>query len=983
MKRTLAFFLALVMMMTCLPLNARAATAPKYTSLQMDINWDHIETVGKQDFDGQACACYALAYCRTMLDGKVHEWHEYSNTKDENKASAQWGPAKYTSHKKKDKAVTFKKLYDELCNGNPTVAQVKKIGKSNIHYVTVVGFTGVTDLDTLSEENFLILDPGRNPHKIFNMSEKYELRKNPDDAYYRLYLDTTSATVSFTSELYAAPEEPPVVDDGKWPTPTDLRWGYTVEYEKDEYGTSTGEASFVPGRPTDISFYSEADGWHMVSLYKENGATDQRIYSGYVYGNDGYYADSFVAGMPDLETGDYYFTVYCAGSSGYEDSETATSEILHYTKPTARLATPTDLGWNGTVISYTNPSGMTHLGGYEVEWLYAETADVEPTNYGSAYNMLPEEGNFDLTYHCSSFSISRKPGYYYFKIRLLSNDTTRTCHSETSAMSPALYFDGTNYEVRPGYTPDVPPAVEDGKLGTPYDLQWGFSVAYNDQGGSRFESRSTDASWKIDPLNRGEEYEFNVYRENGAEDILVGSWNDSYAYSTVYKYENSAYAGTLDLETGDYYYTVMDFTWNDTWTDREVSDVAVSPVWHYTKPANKVGACTDLAWNWPTENLFTNDNFEGDIPTATWVYADDPNIEGYHVKWYYSETNGGARRYLYDSWIHWEGDNDALFSSYTYLGAGYYSFEVKALSKDISIACNSDYVMSDPIYFDGTTGTPVAPEAPHTHSFGDWSVTTAATCTAEGVKTRACDCGESETAAIPAIGHTEIIDAAVAATCTAEGKTEGKHCDLCNEVLTAQETIPATGHTEVVDAAVAPTCTAEGKTEGKHCSACNEVLTAQETVAANGHTEVIDAAVAATCTAEGKTEGKHCSACNEVLTAQETVPATGHTWDNGTVTTAPTATADGVKTYTCVNCGETKTESIPATGETVTMGDANGDSRINFKDAILVLQLASGRITADDVNTAAMDVNGDGRFNFKDAILMLQLASGRIDAFPV
>ena len=50
-----------------------------------------------------------------------------------------------------------------------------------------------------------------------------------------------------------------------------------------------------------------------------------------------------------------------------------------------------------------------------------------------------------------------------------------------------------------------------------------------------------------------------------------------------------------------------------------------------------------------------------------------------------------------------------------------------------------------------------------------------------------------------------------------------------------QEAVAALGHTEVIDKAVAPTCTEAGKTEGKHCSVCEKVLVAQEAVAASGH----------------------------------------------------------------------------------------------------------------------------------------------------
>ena len=83
--------------------------------------------------------------------------------------------------------------------------------------------------------------------------------------------------------------------------------------------------------------------------------------------------------------------------------------------------------------------------------------------------------------------------------------------------------------------------------------------------------------------------------------------------------------------------------------------------------------------------------------------------------------------------------------------------------------------------------------------------------------------------------HTVAIDAAVSATCTETGLTEGKHCVVCNEIIVEQKIVASLGHTEVVDPAVAPTCTENGLTEGKHCSACNEVLAAQTEVAVVDH----------------------------------------------------------------------------------------------------------------------------------------------------
>ena len=53
---------------------------------------------------------------------------------------------------------------------------------------------------------------------------------------------------------------------------------------------------------------------------------------------------------------------------------------------------------------------------------------------------------------------------------------------------------------------------------------------------------------------------------------------------------------------------------------------------------------------------------------------------------------------------------------------------------------------------------------------------------------------------------------------------------------------------------------------------------------------------------------KQCSRCDK---KDDVGP---HTWDNGTITTAPTCTKEGKKTYTCTVCHATKTDSINAKG---------------------------------------------------------------------
>lgn len=159
------------------------------------------------------------------------------------------------------------------------------------------------------------------------------------------------------------------------------------------------------------------------------------------------------------------------------------------------------------------------------------------------------------------------------------------------------------------------------------------------------------------------------------------------------------------------------------------------------------------------------------------------------------------------------------------------------------------------------------------------------------------------------------------ATCTAEGMRAHYQCADCKTLFSTnmQPTTPEELKISLIPHSYGkfqvdkqPTCTENGS-KSKYCTVCNKQADVK-VIPATGHTPVIDAAVAPTCTQTGLTLGKHCSVCNAVLVKQTTVPALEHQWNDDAVTRKPTCTEEGVKTFTCSQCNNTKTEPIPALG---------------------------------------------------------------------
>ena len=125
------------------------------------------------------------------------------------------------------------------------------------------------------------------------------------------------------------------------------------------------------------------------------------------------------------------------------------------------------------------------------------------------------------------------------------------------------------------------------------------------------------------------------------------------------------------------------------------------------------------------------------------------------------------------------------------------------------------------------------------------------------------------------------------------------------------------------------TCTEDGYTGDKVCKTCGKTIKKGQTIPKLGHKTEVKNAKDATCTEDGYTGDKVCKTCGETMETGKAIPAKGHTWDDGKVTQKPTLTKEGIKTYTCTVCDETKTERI----EKLTTCDAGEDCPThNYKD---------------------------------------------------
>lgn len=209
------------------------------------------------------------------------------------------------------------------------------------------------------------------------------------------------------------------------------------------------------------------------------------------------------------------------------------------------------------------------------------------------------------------------------------------------------------------------------------------------------------------------------------------------------------------------------------------------------------------------------------------------------------------------------------------------------------------------------------------HEWGEWQTTLAQTCTTDGKEERTCaKCSEKEERTLKATGHEwGEWQTTLAQTCTTDGKEE-RTCSKCSEK--EERTLKATGHKSETVGAKAPTCKEDGYTGDEVCKVCHETLNKGTTIPKTDSHEwgKWTTVRESTCTEKGE-QSRKCAVCGEEEI--ESLPLAKHSWDNGKVTQAPSYTQVGVKTWTCSECGKTKTTTLaklpmPKAGTKVIVG---------------------------------------------------------------
>ncbi len=194
------------------------------------------------------------------------------------------------------------------------------------------------------------------------------------------------------------------------------------------------------------------------------------------------------------------------------------------------------------------------------------------------------------------------------------------------------------------------------------------------------------------------------------------------------------------------------------------------------------------------------------------------------------------------------------------------------------------------------------------------------------------------------------------ATCNEDGYTGDEYCAECNALLGSGNVIAKTGNHSWDGGKVTKEATVWEEGEKAYtCTVCGETKTE---IIPKGDCPHEDTEVRnvkeATCGEDGYTGDIYCKICNILVEEGDKIPATEeHKWDGGKVTTAATAEADGIITYTCTECNKTREETYAANDP----GTSEDKDDLAAAEAVddLISQIGEVTLESEDSITAAQE----------------------------
>lgn len=528
----------------------------------------------------------------------------------------------------------------------------------------------------------------------------------------------------------------------KLAAPVNLNWHRFYDYNSndDSYVDFKGLISWQIAD-------TEYDQTSRVVVYKDGEDVFQNSWT-YRAARGEVYQSDWDFSLSDYGSGTYQFTVQaCGDGETTEDSVVATSDPWVFTAASTKLAAP-ETAWSSTEpLTATWTSSTEALaGGYQIEMYYSSdnanatsTADLDVVSRFVYYTALDGE---QTTF---GYDQEGKDGYYYFQVRAISSDESQARHSDWSGLS-AAYAYGVGDSGDSGET-------ETGCLLTfkyPENLCKMYAENLDEEGAFYYSGDRVPAeawlSFNIDNITDG--YRIKSVMMNG---------NDR-----TKSFVNGAYGGMATTIRGDV-----------------TIDVELELIPKVLPSVNSVTLYMDSDFE---QLAAANVTVDGDTHFYGKAdYSDGVSYPAYYIGgvWEYT-TDGtnweqdrawGSNRF--DYWPGWTSRENFDPDAGDFFVNGSYDLRLHVMPKDL-YTTGAD-VLSNVIHINGGAS---AGECEHSYNAGE--VTTAATCTEDGVKTFTCvSCGDTYTETIGRLGHAYAA-VVTAPTCTEQGYTTHT-CSRCGD----------------------------------------------------------------------------------------------------------------------------------------------------------------------------------------------------------